>query len=249
MRQAGDENAQFRDELERLALGTFTRTDLERWMPRSYENLSAEEKLEWDRTAIMLASEKKDLISFNRQRLLSLGTAVFKLSAMNSPPSGSTFSAEQAEGLHQTLYTARGARVILTKNIWPGQKLVNGSKGTVTHVIYQEDRESAPLPTLILVQFDDYSGPSFLNDQERVVPISLQQNTYIVKKNQYTRSQFPLVPAYGVSIHRGGSLRFFFTISITLNNARSGYDTGSSCIESWVKRVCQRIDLHWCDPS
>ena len=122
---------------------------------------------------------------------------------MNSPPSGSTFSAEQAEGLHQTLYTARGARVILTKNIWPGQKLVNGSKGTVTHVIYQEDRENAPLPTLILVQFDDYSGPSFLNDQERVVPISLQQNTYIVKKNQYTRSQFPLVPAYGVSIQNG----------------------------------------------
>lgn len=215
VRQAGDANAQFREELERLAQGTFTRTDLERWMPRSYESLGVEEKQEWDRTAIMLASEKKDLLCFNRQRLLAIGTPVFKLSAMNSPPSGSTFSAEQAEGLHQTLYTARGARVILTKNIWPGQKLVNGSKGTVTHVIYQEDRENAPLPTLILVQFDDYSGPSFLNDQERVVPISLQQNTYIVKKNQYTRSQFPLVPAYGVSIHRGGFMRFCLTISMT----------------------------------
>ena len=62
MRQAGDENALFRDELERLAQGTFTRTDLERWMPRSYESLGVEEKQEWDRTAIMLASEKKDLL-------------------------------------------------------------------------------------------------------------------------------------------------------------------------------------------
>ena len=232
-----------------MALGTFTRVDLERWMPRSYENLSAEEKLDWDRTALMLASEKKDLITFNRQKLLALGAPVFKLSAKNNPPTGSSFSAEQAEGLHQTLYTARGARVILTKNIWPGQKLVNGSKGTVTHVIYQEGQENAPLPALILVQFDDYSGPSFLSSHERVVPISLQQNTYIVKKTQYSRSQFPLLPAYGVSIHRGGPLKFYFTISMTLHNARSGYDTGPSCLKSWVSRVCQRIDIHRCDPS
>ena len=207
VRQAGDENAQFRDELERMALGTFSRADLERWMPRSYENLSAEEKLEWDRNAIMLASEKKDLVSFNRQKLLGLGTPVFKLSAMNSPASGSSFSAEQAEGLHQTLYTARGARVILTKNLWPGQKLVNGSKGTVTHLIYQEGRENALLPALILVQFDEYTGPSFHTTQDRVVPISLQQNSYIVKKNQYSRSQFPLLPGYGFSTHRGGPLK------------------------------------------
>ena len=251
MRQAGDENAQFREELERMALGTFTRADLERWMPRSYENLSAEQKQEWDRNAIMLASEKKDLVSFNRQKLLALGAPVFKLSAMNTPPSGSTFSAEQAEGLHQTLYTARGARVILTKNIWPGQKLVNGSKGTVTHVIYQEGRERAPLPTLILVKFDDYSGPSFLDSQDRVVPISLQQNTYTVKKNQYSRSQFPLLPAYGFSTHRGEPMKLYFwhTKSLTLYYARSGNDNGPCYLKSWVSRICQWIDIHCCDSS
>ena len=68
VRQAGDENQQFREELERLANGTFSIDDWNRWLTQDYNQMDDERKAEFD-DAVLLAAYKKDLVEYNRTKL------------------------------------------------------------------------------------------------------------------------------------------------------------------------------------
>ena len=79
---------------------------------------------------------------------------------------------------------------------------VNGSIGTVRYVVFLEGNTSK-MPDVVLVHFEDYLGPSCLKDEEKVVAITPRTASWIHKKKQMSRKQFPLQPAYGLSIHKG----------------------------------------------
>ncbi|MCP4053299.1 MAG: hypothetical protein GY739_09555, partial [Mesoflavibacter sp.] len=69
------------------------------------------------------------------------------------------------------IFMAKQSRVMLRTNLSTGSGLVNGAMGTVHDVIYKPDTAPPALPLYVLVKFDDYSGPSFCEDVENVVPI------------------------------------------------------------------------------
>ena len=201
MRQAGDRNQRIRDILERFCSGDFTEDDWRFMSSRDFERLDSKEQEEFQTSGLLMAAYKKDLVDFNKQKLVSLGTPIFKVVARNSPASGSAFDADTADGLQQSIYLARNCRVLLTRNLWTEKKLVNGSVGTVIKIIFSENNKT-DLPDMVLVKFDSYTGPSFLDDEERVVPICPSTANWRSKGQNYTRRQFPFLMAYGISIHK-----------------------------------------------
>ena len=91
-------------------------------------------------------------------------------------------------GLQAVLSLAVGARVMLRRNIDTKNGLVNGCLGTVTAITSQH----------VTVKFDHLAQPY---NVERV------KSRFILMKNYYIcRDQFPLILAYGVTIHKSQGL-------------------------------------------
>ena len=104
-------------------------------------------------------------------------------------------------GLQPTLYLAKSARIMLTRNLWTAVGLCNGAVGTVLHIIYDEGQCPPALPIAIIVQFDekDYSGPSF----SQTHPVTSYSDTY---GHKCEREQYPLKLAWSMTIHKAQGL-------------------------------------------
>ena len=59
---------------------------------------------------------------------------------------------------------------MLTRNVWQSRGLYNGSLGTVCGLLYREHVRQPAQPYCVLVEFDDYRGPSAA-DEPCIVPI------------------------------------------------------------------------------
>ena len=76
-----------------------------------------------------------------------------------------------AKSLEVQLLLAKGARVMLTANIWTQAGLVNGSMGTIQDILFKEQGPSS-LPVVVFISFEKYKGPTILNSEGiKVVPI------------------------------------------------------------------------------
>ena len=70
------------------------------------------------------------------------------------------------------LFLAEGAEVMLTANLWPDVGLCNGAPGTMHHFIYTDRHAPPDLPIAILVEFQNYCGPPFLDFLPKVYLLS-----------------------------------------------------------------------------
>ena len=56
---------------------------------------------------------------------------------------------------------------------------------------------------MLLLQFPSYTGPSYLPDEEKIVPIyPIHANWHTRDKDEMTRTQFPLIPGYAITVHK-----------------------------------------------
>ena len=101
--------------------------------------------------------------------------------------------------LQPKLLIARGARVMLTKNLWPSAGLCNGSTGTVVDIIYETGHQPPLLPIAVVVKFDKYSGPSMTN-MPGCVPIPPITATVNIANTVHERQQIPLTLAWALTI-------------------------------------------------
>ena len=107
---------------------------------------------------------------------------------------------------------------------------MNGAQGTVVGIIYRDGCSPPNPPDIVLVKFDNYlgmhgitslqsapflfyciTGPSCLDDMEKVVPITPITRTWFKKKVMSTRTTVPLNPAYAISIHKSQVLSLPFS--------------------------------------
>ena len=58
-------------------------------------------------------------------------------------------------GLEPVSYLAKGARVMLTVNVWTEIELCNGALGTLLDFVYAEGQKHPLLPVCILLLFDN----------------------------------------------------------------------------------------------
>ena len=199
MRQQGDENAGFRSELERLATGEFSVDDWRHWQKQTYDTMDVDDQDSFYKDATLLCAKKMDSVDFNHKHLKLTKNPIAKLSAKNSRGAAS-FDADQAQGLRNQIYVAKEAKIVLTSNLWPEAKLVNGSQGTVRYIVYKDERKD--LPDLIVCHFPNYIGPSYIPGEDNLVPIPPIEATWFSRNSPFSRMQFPLILSWALTIHK-----------------------------------------------
>ena len=102
----------------------------------------------------------------------------------------------QAGGLPRSLTVSSGSRVMLIRNIYTRQGLVNGAMGAVAHVDL--------VANIIYVKFDDESIGRLLqrSDIRNAVPIVVIEHNYMMGGRKITRKQFPLMLCWACTIHK-----------------------------------------------
>ena len=134
--------------------------------------------------------------------MLELKQPIAEIFAKHSSVEGQKISAQEMLGLQPKLLMAKGARVMLTTNLWPSVGLCNGSTGSVVDIIYELNTQPPSLPVAVIVKFDSFSGPSFTDNKPSCVPIP--PITAIVQCGNvvHERQQLPLTLAWALTIHK-----------------------------------------------
>ena len=106
-------------------------------------------------------------------------------------------------GLERTLRVAEGVRVMLRRNICTKSGLVNSSLGTVAKVKSKQ----------LMVKFDHLPEPVEIN--------RVRSKFQVLKKFYVYRTQYPLILAYAVTIHKCQGLSLNCAIIDLSNNVFS----------------------------
>jgi len=117
---------------------------------------------------------------------------------------------DDAGGLHEVVYLAIGARVMLRRNIMTSDGLVNGALGVITRMEWPDGRH-APLhdgemPLCVYVKFDDPRVGRVMaaHSSHGDVPIEAVQSVFQGKRAGLViaRQQYPLLPAWALTVHK-----------------------------------------------
>ena len=196
-RQQGEDQKQFREELERLGNGEFSKEDWRRWESRTLTRFSPEEKSRFMANATKACALKKDMESFNILRIKDLLAPIAPVTAQGDKGP----EAESKSGLLTHLLVCKGMKFRLTSNLWTASGLVNGSIGVVHSIIYDKNEKPPQLPKAIIATFAGYIGPSFLGIKNSV-PIVPVRRTWISQGRERSCTQLPLIPGYALTIHK-----------------------------------------------
>lgn len=117
-----------------------------------------------------------------------------------------------AGGLLKDLYLCVGMKVTVTDNLWTQMGLVNGTTGKVVGMCYDRHVDGEMLtsdatPSIVLVELDNmYTCTHGLTPNPSVVPIVMTHRNFWVGKVNVRREQFPLQPAFALTIHKAQGL-------------------------------------------
>ena len=112
-------------------------------------------------------------------------------------------TADTAEGLDRGLYLAKGAKLMLTQNLYQQVGLANGIRGQVVELVFADDAPPPNLPLYVVVKFRGYSGGE-RSSQERYigcVPISPVDTPWQDEGTQ-VRTQLPLRLCWAITMHK-----------------------------------------------
>lgn len=209
-RQSGNSEQQqnFRNILLRLRDRESTLADWTILTTRLEEKLLSAEREQFSKATVVLP-KWSDVDIVNIDKLKSLNCPVAKVLATH--PSGGREAkiadSDMAKGLEAQLLLARGARVMLTANLWTEGGLVNGAMGTVKDILF-EDNGPPYLPTAVFIEFENYKGPAITAlDGTKVVPIVPIQRTWESKSGlSCSRIQIPVCLAWAITVHKSQGL-------------------------------------------
>ncbi len=174
-RQSGNtkEQQDFRDLLLRLRNGESTLADWKVLSTRFEGKINRTESKRFS-DAIFILTKWSDVNAINIDQLRSLNAPVAKILAVHTGGNeAKKADSDIAHGLEAKLVLARGARIMLTTNLWTEAGLVNSAMGTVQDILFGEDQGPPSLSVAVFISFDNYEGPTITNlEGARVVPIA-----------------------------------------------------------------------------
>ena len=125
---------QFRDLLLRLCKGESTVDDWKLLLTRQPSNVTNLCDFE-DVTRLFYSNEQ--VAHYNHEQLAKLGHPIAHINARHSSVLAKKISSPDMSGLEPVVFLAKGARIMLTMNLWSSVGLCNGATGTVVDFIYQ----------------------------------------------------------------------------------------------------------------
>ena len=201
MRQRGEDQATFRDILDRVANGNFTQKEY-KTLKEKCLSMDSDEAIDKFKDAVKLCAYNNHAVSYNIQKIKDLKKPIALIAATNTQ-GAKKFSASRAGGLHNKTIFCKDAKVMLLSNLWSEQGLTNGSNGFVRYIVYDENSKPPELPKFVLVYFPLYTGPDFLTVAgEKLVPIVPIMRSWFIKNTEHQRTMIPLIPSYAISIHK-----------------------------------------------
>lgn len=109
---------------------------------------------------------------------------------------------------------------MLISNLLVDKGYFNGSTGNVVDIIYPSNGSGTPsLPVYVLVQFDNYTGPSCLSELPRCVPIKLLRRYWGFGDGSFSRENIPLRLCWAVTVHKSQGLTLPKAV-VDLSNAK-----------------------------
>ena len=147
-RQAGA--SQYKESLLRLRDAAHTKEDVALWrthdLTSSECTLSVEEIQAFERERVHLFVEKQRTGAFNGRRLGEDGTAVrsggiLRVWSVESSPLVERYSCDSFGGLRRVLHLSMGAPVMLISNLRTVWNLVNGLRGRIVGVVWEEEEQ------------------------------------------------------------------------------------------------------------
>ena len=156
--------------------------------------------------AVRLFFSNEQVGNHNQEELSKLEQPIAHINARHSSARAKKMSSDDFSGLEPVVFLAKGAKVMLTMNLWPSVGLCNGSTGTVVDFIYESNHQPPDLPVAVMVQFDDYRGPPFSETQPSCVPICPITVSSQVDNSFHERQQLPLRLAWALTIHKSQGL-------------------------------------------
>ena len=106
---------------------------------------------------------------YNHEQLTKLENPIAHINARYSSALAKKIPSDDITGLKPVVFLAKGARDMLTMNLWSSVGLCNGATGTVVDIIYQNNHQPPDLPIAIIVEFENYRGPAFNHVQPTIV--------------------------------------------------------------------------------
>ena len=197
------EQVQFRDLLLRLRKGDSTVDDWKLLLTRQPSNVTNLCDFE-DSTRLFYSNEQVG--NYNHEQLIKLEHPIAHINARHSSALAKKISSDDMSGLEPIVFLAKGARVMLTMNLWSSVGLCNGATGTVVDIIYQNNHQPPDLPIAVIVEFENYRGPVFNENQPLCIPIYPITVTSQTEIGFHERQQLPLRLAWALTIHKSQGL-------------------------------------------
>ena len=198
-RQSGTSSTvvEFRNLLIRLRDGKVTEDDWKHLLQRSPHACSAANFTD----AVHLHFDKNSVAQHNMDRLQSLHKPIARINAIHSHAAAASAKSDEAGGLEPVVFLAEGTKVMLTCNLWQEAGLCNGSPGTVTSLLFQDQQGPPNLPIAVLVHFPNYTGPVF-NSIPGCIPVPPVTFEWHSGSRHHSRQQLPLRLRYALTIHK-----------------------------------------------
>lgn len=207
MRQDGSDptTVAFKSTLARLHSGTPLQEDYTLLSTRFWTALSPASQHTF-RDAVCLCATKQSVSEINLHTLLRSGQPVLRSLAQHTGVGAAQASEEQAQGLVPAVFLMAGAQVMLSRNLWIEQGLVNGTRGTIYQIgLSPSEVPHHSVPSVVMVAFPSYTGPTpwRTTDNVPLVPIVPHTARWEAANGQRcTRRQLPLQLAFAITIHK-----------------------------------------------